>query len=204
MRPFLKPATLLAFLASTASAQVPSGQAEPPLPPPRVAQGVPRESLEARVRSRMTEVVRAQLGLTDEQARRLAATNQRLDGRRRALVNQEREARASLRVQLDRGDSANAAQVSALLDRMLQLQRSRLELMEEEQRDLATFLTPVQRARFLGLQEQVRQRIEGMQLPPGARPGSGGGAMPRRAPMPPDGQRSGRRPPQDEWSRERP
>ena len=208
MRSFMKQCTILAVAATTIGAQATAGRAEGTMPLPRTAQGVPRESLEARVRSRMTAVVRAQLGLTDEQARRLAATNQRLDGRRRALVNQEREARASLRVQLDRGDSANAAQVSTLLDRMLQLQRSRLELMEEEQRDLATFLTPVQRARFLGLQEQVRQRIEGMQLPAGARPGPGGGAMRGRPPMAPSAERSGRRPPQDarslDRSRERP
>lgn len=208
MRFFRKLSIILALAAATIGAQTPSGRAEGTMPPPRTAQGVPRESLEARVRSRMTQVVRTQLGLTDEQARRLAATNQRLDGRRRALVNQEREARASLRVQLDRGDSANAAQVSTLLDRMLQLQRSRLELMEEEQRDLATFLTPVQRARFLGLQEQVRQRLEGMPLPAGARPSPGGGAMRGRPPMSPETQRSGRRPPQDERlldpSRERP
>jgi Spy/CpxP family protein refolding chaperone len=203
MRSFVKQCTFLAIAATSIGAQAPAGRAEGTMPPARTAQGVPRESLEARVRSRMTAVVRAQLGLTDEQARRLAATNQRLDGRRRALVNQEREARASLRVQLDRGDSANAAQVSTLLDRMLQLQRSRLELMEEEQRDLATFLTPVQRARFLGLQEQVRQRIEGMQLPPGARPGPGGGTMRGRAPMSPETQRSGQRPPQDERSLDR-
>jgi len=203
MRSFVKQCTILAVVATTIGAQVPAGRAAGTMPPPRSAQGVPRESLEARVRSRMTQVVRTQLGLTDEQARRLAATNQRLDGRRRALVNQEREARASLRVQLDRGDSANAAQVSTLLDRMLQLQRSRLELMEEEQRDLATFLTPVQRARFLGLQEQVRQRLEGMPLPPGARPGPGGGAMRGRPPMSPEAQRSGRRPPQDERSLDR-
>ena len=203
MRSFVKQCTILTVVATTIGAQVPAGRAEGTMPPPRSAQGVPRESLEARVRSRMTQVVRTQLGLTDEQARRLAATNQRLDGRRRALVNQEREARASLRVQLDRGDSANAAQVSTLLDRMLQLQRSRLELMEEEQRDLATFLTPVHRARFLGLQEQVRQRLEGMPLPPGARPGPGGGAMRGGPPMSPEAQRSGRRPPQDERSLDR-
>ena len=169
---------------------------------PTTARGMTRDSLEARVRVRMAQVVRQQLALTDEQARRLAATNQRFDGRRRALLNQEREARASLRVQLDRGDSASAPQVSTLLDRLMQLQRSRLELMEEEQRELATYLTPVQRARFLGLQEQVRQRVEGMPLRPGGQSGAAGpGGMRGRPPMPP---RAGQRPPQDEWSRERP
>lgn len=168
---------------------------------PVAPRGMPRDSLEARVRVRMAQVVRQQLALTDDQARRLAATNQRLDGRRRALMNQEREARASLRVQLDRGDSASAPQVAALLDRLMQLQRSRLELMEEEQRELATYLTPVQRARFLGLQEQVRQRVEGMPLRPGGPSGGAGpGGMRGRAPGPPRTPR----PPQDDWSRERP
>lgn len=131
------------------------------------------------------------------------ATNQRFEGRRRLLLDQEREVRASLRVQLDRGDSANAAQVATLLDRMLQVQRDRLAVTEQEQRELAAFLTPMQRARLLGLQEQIRQRIEGMRLPPGAGPGG----------MPPRGRggemlgappRAGRRPPQDAPSFDRP
>lgn len=75
-----------------------------------------------------------------------------------------------------------------LLDDMLRLQRQRFVLHEDEQRELALFLTPVQRAKYFGLQEQMRRRMEEMRTqretgkpvgqprrmrrpPPGALPG---------------------------------
>jgi hypothetical protein len=42
----------------------------------------------------------------------------------------------------------------------VQLQRQRVELFAQEQRDLAQFMTPLQRARYTALQEQVRRRVE--------------------------------------------
>ena len=50
--------------------------------------------------------------------------------------------------------------MAAALDRVLQLQRQRLDLMADEQKDLAGFLTPVQRAKYAALQEQIRRRVE--------------------------------------------
>ena len=51
------------------------------------------------------------------------------------------------------------------LDDLLRLQQRRTQILADEQRELAGFLSPVQRARFLGLQErafraaqQVRQK----------------------------------------------
>jgi len=35
-----------------------------------------------------------------------------------------------------------------------------VELQAEEQRELAGYMTPLQRARFAALQEQVRRRVE--------------------------------------------
>jgi hypothetical protein len=45
--------------------------------------------------------------------------------------------------------------VRAALDDLLALQRQRLELVGAEQQELSRFLTPVQRARFLALQERA-------------------------------------------------
>lgn len=160
------------------------------------AQGVPgdsarRDSLEARVRARMAMMLRNQLGLNDEQLRRLQQTNRRFEGQRRALFDQERRVRADLRTVLASGDSAADARVAPLLDRTIQLQRERLDLLEAEQRELATFLTPTQRARLYGLEEQMRRRAQDLRDarptpvgprrgPPGAGPPGGGAA--RRPP----------------------
>jgi Spy/CpxP family protein refolding chaperone len=142
------------------------------LPAPGVAQGVAqggrqgggpppgeRDSLEARVRERMGHMLRTQLGLTDAQVRQLQATNRRFEGQRRTLLQQEREVRNGLRTAIDSDDTTR---VSAMLDRMFALQRQRLDLIEAEQKELATFHTPVQRARLFGLEEQLRRRMAEM------------------------------------------
>jgi periplasmic protein CpxP/Spy len=141
----------------------------------RPAARMQRDSLEARVRQRMGQVLKTQLGLTDEQLRRLQATNQRFEGQRRALFAQERDVRAGIRAEIASGDTTRNAQISALLDRMIQIQRERFDLLEAEQQELATFLTPVQRARYFGMEEQIRRRMTEMREQgarvPGRRPG---------------------------------
>lgn len=129
-----------------------------------------RDSLEARVRVRMGQVLRTQLGLNDRQMRQLMASNRRFEGRRLALLQQEREVRIGLRDELESRDTTRSAQVAALLDRMLAVQRDRLTLLEEEQKDLATFLTPIQRAQYFGLEEQMRRRVEQLRDDRQARP----------------------------------
>src|SRR5690606_27666269 len=59
-----------------------------------------RDSLEARVRARMAMMLRTQVGLDDEQIRRLQATNRGFEGQRRVLFNRERRARSELRAAL--------------------------------------------------------------------------------------------------------
>ena len=135
-----------------------------------------RDSLEARVRARMALMLRTQVGLDDEQIRRLQATNRRFEGQRRELFNQERRVRAELRSALA-SDSARDARIAPLLDRTIQLQRQRLDLLEAEQKELATFLTPTQRARLYGMEEQMRRRMQEMR---DARPSEGNGG--RRGP----------------------
>lgn len=121
-----------------------------------------RDSLEARVRARMVQVLRTQLGLNDDQIGKLAATNRRFEGDRRRLTMEERRTRFQLRQEMSRRDSADQARIGELLDATLRLQRERLTLLEAEQRELATFLTPRQRAQLFGLEEQLRRRMEDM------------------------------------------
>lgn len=147
------------------------------------ADGVQRDSLEGRVRERMGRMMREQLGLNDDQMRRLQATNRQFEGQRRALLEQERGARMALRQELQRGDTTRQQEVSTLLDQMMRLQRQRLDLVEAEQKELATFLTPVQRARLFGMEEQIRRRMEEMRDGRGmGQPGSVRPPPPRRPP----------------------
>ena len=142
--------------------------------------GPRRAQLEQRFRERMADVVRRQLNLNADQMARLQSVDRSFDSQRMALAAQEREARRSLRESLMRDANPDQARVSQLLDRMLRVQRQRLDLVESEQRELAKFLTPVQRARYLGLQNQLRRRMQELQQrPPMGRPG-----MQRRGRLP--------------------
>lgn len=177
MIPRLRSVMLAAFVLVAPS--VVAGQQGPPPGPPS------RDTMMPMVRQRMDQMIRRRLGLTDDQARRLAATTRRFESRRLALFGQEREARGALRDHLESGDSTRGPQVAVLLDRLLQVQRARLDLVEQEQKELAAFLTPIQRAQFLGLEEQMRARMEsvrGRPLPP---PDGRGGRPPRGPLQPP-------------------
>lgn len=139
-----------------------------------------RAALEQRFRERFTQVVRERLGLTAAQMAQLHEVNGRFDARRRALFMQERSLRHEMREALERGDApATQDRVAELMEQSIRVQRQRLDLLEEEQRALTPFMTPVQRAKYFGLQEQIRRRAEDMRR--GAEQDSG--ARPRRPGM---------------------
>lgn len=119
-----------------------------------------RRQLERRLHQRVLNVVRDRLNLTQEQVDKLSATTDRYAEQRRALAQRERSLRFELRAQLRRGDSADQNRVGQLLDQTMQAQQERLDLYRKEQSDLSAFLTPVQRAKYMGLQEQLRSRVE--------------------------------------------
>ena len=149
-------------LVVAAAGGVPLGaqQNEQAVPPATSATPSPqRTQLEQQLRRRIAQVVRTRLELTDDQFRQLAAVNQKYDGARRDALQEERAVRLELRAELMRGDRADQDRVGALLDRLLAQEQRRLDIVRAEQRDLAKFLTPVQRAKYVALQEQLRRRI---------------------------------------------
>ena len=163
-------AALLLLNALPAAAQDSGGVSRP-------AAGADRARLEQQLRQRVGRVVQARLRLTDEQMARLQRTNQSYEARRRALVTQERQMRLAIREQLAAGDSADQKRVAGLIESAIRIQRQRLDLVEQEQRELSAFLTPVQRARYLDLQERLRRRVEELRRgQERGRPGMGRGA----------------------------
>ena len=124
-----------------------------------------RQALEQRVRQRMAAVVKQRLGLSDDQMRRLGEVNRDIEGERRLLNQQERDLRVGLRAELMRGDSASQDRVARFVDQLIDIQRRRIDLLSREQRALAAFMTPVQRAQYLAIQDQLRRRMEEMRGP---------------------------------------
>jgi predicted ATPase with chaperone activity len=157
----------LLMLVGAAHGQV-RGQAGASAPAPQST------ALEQRFRQRMGAIVRERLALTDAQAQQLGDVSRRFEQERRTLAIRERALRLQLRDELQAGEAANQERVGRALDRMLELQRTRIDLLQREQAELSRFLTPVQRARYVALQEQLRRRIEE------ARRQQEGGATPAR------------------------
>lgn len=153
LRAFLALATLLLAAAPSLSAQ----RLNQPAPQPG-AQG--QRGLELQFRQRLAEVVRRRLNLNDSQMRQLGQVNDRFERDRVRLLREERQVRQALRAEVLAGDSANQQKVADLLDRALRIQRDRLDLTEREQGELATFMTPTQRAKYFGIQDELRRRME--------------------------------------------
>ena len=80
-------------------------------------------------------------------------------------------------------DSTNQGRVAELLDRLIKIQHDRVDIQDHEQQELAGFLTPLQRAKYFALEQQIRQRVT--QLRQMQQPGRAG-RMGRR--IPPGGQ----------------
>ena len=158
--------TALAALIVAGSAQAQGG-------PPRQN----RPGLEQQLRQRVAEITRKRLQLDDTQMSKLQAVNARFAPQLAALVTQERQSRQQLRSQMT-APAPDQGQVASLLDNLLRIQKQRIELMESEQKELSAFLTPVQRAKYLALQNEIRRRAEQL------RSGAAGGAR-RRAQMEP-------------------
>jgi len=128
---------------------------------PRAGELAPRrQQLEARLRQRLWGITKNRVGLTDEQMTKLAQGSRPFDVQRRELVRQEREERQALRREVLAGANADQQRIATSLDRVLELQRQRAQLQIEEQRALAAFMTPLQRAKYAALQEQLRRRAE--------------------------------------------
>lgn len=122
-----------------------------------------RAVLEQRFRERFERVVKERLALTDAQMAQLAEVNKRLDGKRRELFAEDVSVRREMRAALQATDeTGNESKVAELMERAIRVQRSRLDLLENEQRELSAFLTPIQRAKYMGIQEQLRRRADEM------------------------------------------
>jgi Spy/CpxP family protein refolding chaperone len=149
MRRVLGIVVLTALAATAASAQQGANAANPN-----------RVALEQQFRERSAKVAQQRLGLTDAQLAQLEQTNARYAPQLNQLVTQERETRRQLRAEMMAGNQANQQHVSDLMDTSIRLQKQRIALVEQEQKDLSRFMSPTQRAGYAALQNQVRRRAQ--------------------------------------------
>lgn len=145
--------------------------------------------LREQVERRFAEHVRRELDLSDDQAAKLRATHERYGVRHRALMQRQRELRQALDDQMRPGVAANPDSVRTLMDALQAARGEGLKLEQEEDREMAAYLSPVQRARFLTMRERLRHRVQEIRR----ERGRGGPDRPRGRPGP-GARRPGRRP----------
>ena len=119
-----------------------------------------RPVLEQQFRERVAKLTRDRVGLNDAQMTQLQQSNARFAPQLSQVAAQERETRRQLRQEMTATGQANQQHVSDLLDQSVRLQKQRIAIVEAEQKDLARFMTPVQRARYIALQQQFRRRAQ--------------------------------------------
>ena len=128
-------------------------QAQEPAP------GRPRlEELRRRVRERFTARIRAELNLTPDQMQRLRGTVGTYAGQRRELEASQRSLREALGGQLRPGVAANPDSVARLTDELMDVRVRFAESFRSEQRELARFLDPIQRAKITLLRDRLTNR----------------------------------------------
>jgi protein CpxP len=159
-------ATLLLAPSVEAGAQRPgrrqTSEQRPPAGRDQTIDSGGRARMERQVRQNFARLVRQGVGLSEEQMSRLGPVTQRFEQQRRQLQMEERDARMSLRQLMRNEKTAAPQQVDQLLQKLVDVQKRRASLLEAEQRELAGFMTPVQRAKFMAIQDQIRRRLEQM------------------------------------------
>lgn len=176
---------LLVAAASLASAQQPESTSTRPVPARAGRLGRGRAALEARgqntdqqelvrrVRQAFSGVVRRQLNLNDDQARQLQRVEKKYQQQRAQITRDEHQTRLALAAAiLDTTGSVDQDKIAGYMDQLVAAQHKRADLLEAEQKELAGFLTPLQRAKYQGLREQLTKRVTQMRQQGGGRRGA--------------------------------
>ena len=115
--------------------------------------------LRVQIEQRFTQRVQEELKLTPDQTTKLRASQEKFGTRRRALMRQQMERRRALEDQMQPGVAANSDSVRKLMDGIQSGRAEMLRIEQEESRDLAGYLTPVQQARFERMRARFMQRV---------------------------------------------
>jgi Spy/CpxP family protein refolding chaperone len=118
------------------------------------------EQMRQQIETRFGQQVQQTLGLTDQQAVQLKATFQTYAQQRRAMERNERALKQALQGQLRPGVAANSDSVAKVTDQLLALKVSYAQTFVDENREMAKYLTAVQRAQFQVMRERLMARIE--------------------------------------------
>src|SRR5204863_383488 len=112
-------------------------------------------ALRDRIEAAFSERVQENLNLSTEQSTKLRATQERFGARRRTLQQQQMDRRRAIDDQMQPGVAANQDSLRKLLDAQRAGRAELAKIEQDEDQEMAGYLTPVQRARY----EQMRGRL---------------------------------------------
>jgi len=132
--------------------------------PARAQQATPErpgmEEMRRRIRERVAERIQQELNLTPDQMQRLRATVGTYANRRRELQARQRTLREALGGQLRPGIAAMPDSVARLTDELADIRVHYAESFRAEQREMAKYLDPVQRATIMLLRDRLANRAQ--------------------------------------------
>jgi Spy/CpxP family protein refolding chaperone len=138
--------------------------------------------LRAQIEQRFNDRVTQDLNLNADQATKLRATQERFGARRRDVMQQQLARRQALENQMQPGIAANSDSVRKLMDGIQAGRAEMVKIEQDQDREMAGYLTPVQRARYQQMRERLMQRVGEMRMErrEGRGFGRGQGVSPRR------------------------
>jgi Spy/CpxP family protein refolding chaperone len=128
-----------------------------------------QQLLQRQVRQAFARAVKRQLNLSDDQMRKLQSVDFKFERQRIALIRDERQARLGLKIAMDDSANVDQAKVEGYLSQLVKAQRTRADLLESEQKELAGFLNPLQRAKYFSMKERLNRRMQELAQPNGGR-----------------------------------
>jgi len=121
------------------------------------------EQLRQEVETRFAARVKQQLGLTDDQSRKLQATVRDYFGKRRALEVLEQRLRREVGAELRPGVAADSDRLNRLLDQLVDVRVRYAQSYRDESRELARYLNPVQRGQYFMMRERLFDQVREFQ-----------------------------------------
>jgi len=119
-----------------------------------------RQMLQQQVMQRYMQNYRQQAGLNDKQFQDFTQLTERAFNERTELQQRERVLWQALEAQMKPGVAADADSLVKLIDTILEVQEELVKTEQRNQKDLAEFLTPVQRAQLMLSQRRFHNNIQ--------------------------------------------
>ncbi len=118
------------------------------------------ESIQKQIRQRWHQHIVTQLQLNSDQASQLQATEDKYDGMRRPIQRRQVEIAEELNRQMQPGVAADNDAVTRLLAEREDNRAKLQDINRQQDREMAGYLTPVQRVRYQRQQEWLRGQIQ--------------------------------------------